>query len=160
MKMKPNYFIHNLILLIILSFTSCEIAPVGLNDEIGLSGLNELKEIIDVNGEILDIESNDDFSPFIYMTWTKGSTPRQIDSIYFLKDDTVSIISAFKIEEEIYNKSKDRGEYLMSNGNYFYVEVDKYANFFVSQQVATEKDLDNDLLVGKYKNIASEIDGW
>lgn len=157
MKRPPFPSILSITLLFLLG-SSCDFLSFQNTAEVHLDGLNELKVTILPEGH----PASEAMPPFIYRHWFGyTSTQQPIDSLYFLKNRSGELLEKFAIVKIIsYNKRSQRGEYLLSNGKYFYFEWDDELNFFVSEIVDSASDLQKVLKRGKYKGIASKPDNW
>lgn len=157
MKFPPKPFFVPICLILFL-VSSCDLFSVQDTDEVDLIGLKELKETISPEGQ----STSETMPPFIYRHWFGyTSTQQPIDSLYFLKNRSGELLEKYAIVKLIcYNKRNQRGEYLLSNGKYFYFECDKELNFYVSEFVDSAADLQKPLKMGRYINIASKPDNW
>lgn len=149
--------------LIFVAFLSgCELIDVQNHDVVEMSYLNKLKEVIDENGNIIPLENDTLFPPYIFIgNFNISGTTVKSDSIFFLKNINGETICKWEITKQIsYTKKNNRFEYLLSNNKYFFIECDKRLIFSVSQHVNKESFLSGKLLIGKYTYAGEKPIDW
>ncbi|MDP2335575.1 MAG: hypothetical protein Q8N05_03805 [Bacteroidota bacterium] len=162
-KMKPLY-LHIVIAACLIQFliSSCDLFTFQDTNKVELGGLNELKETISTDGQIIADDSDSIMAPFVYRKWfglTESQQP--IDSLYLLKNRGGELIEKWAIKKLIsYDKRLQRHEYLLSNGMYVYFECDHNLNFYISEFVDHPEKLRKDLKKGKYVWLADKPDNW
>lgn len=156
--MKNLILVLSIVYILLFSLFSCNLFSVQDTDAFNLDGLNELTETLIPEGQ----SASKTMPPFIYRHWFGyTSTQQPIDSLYLLKNRSGELLEKYAIKRLLgTSKSKNRQEFSVSNGKYFYFECDDELNFFVSEFVDLASDLQKPLKRGKYKWIASKPDNW
>lgn len=142
--------------------SSCNLFSFQDTNEVDLGGLNELKETISTDGQIVRNGDDGMMPPFVYRKWFGYTESQQpIDSLYFMKNRGGDLIEKWAIKKLIsYNKSLQRHEYLLSNGKYVYFEYDHSLNIFISEFVDRPDQLRKELKKGRYIYLADKPDNW